>query len=122
MTKRVQKHGQSFHYAWQGLKWVFVNEANFQLQVIIMVLVLGLAYLLRVEPVGISLLLFASCFVLICEMINTSLEKVVDLATEEWRIKAKIAKDVAAGMSLLSAICAAGVGIIVFYPYILKLI
>jgi diacylglycerol kinase (ATP) len=53
-------------------------------------------------------------------MINTSLEEMVNLITQEHRKEAKIAKDVAAGMVLIAAIGSVIVGIFIFAPYILK--
>ena len=61
-------------------------------------------------------------FGLVCEMINTSLESITDLVTLEWRVKAKIAKDVAAGMMLIYAVGAVLIAIIIFLPKIINLI
>jgi diacylglycerol kinase len=58
--------------------------------------------------------------VICAEMINTAIEEVVNLLTNEHRLEAKIAKDVSAGMVLLTAIGSAIVGFLVFTPYILK--
>lgn len=55
---------------------------------------------------------------LVAEMINTALESMTDLITQEWREKAKIAKDVSAGMMLLTAIGAVIIASFIFYPYI----
>jgi diacylglycerol kinase (ATP) len=52
------------------------------------------------------------------EMVNTALEAVVDLVTEEYRPLAKKAKDTAAGAVLISAIMAAVIGLIIFLPKI----
>lgn len=49
------------------------------------------------------------------EMVNTAIEKTVDLATTDIHPVAKIAKDVAAGAVLLFAIIAAVIGAIIFY-------
>ncbi|EEL97628.1 Undecaprenol kinase [Bacillus mycoides DSM 2048] len=51
------------------------------------------------------------------EMVNTAIEKTVDLATTDIHPVAKIAKDVAAGAVLLFAIIAAVIGAIIFLPY-----
>ncbi len=53
-------------------------------------------------------------FVIFAEMLNTAVETVVDLVTEEFNEKAKIAKDVAAGAVLISAINAICMGLIIF--------
>ncbi|MBI4066818.1 diacylglycerol kinase family protein, partial [Candidatus Gottesmanbacteria bacterium] len=54
------------------------------------------------------------------EMINTSIEAMTDLITSEWRQQAKIAKDVSAGMMLLTAIGAILVALFIFLPKIVK--
>ncbi|MDQ3929564.1 MAG: diacylglycerol kinase family protein, partial [Chloroflexota bacterium] len=57
--------------------------------------------------------------VLAAEMVNTMVEALVDLVTTEYHPLAKVAKDVAAGVVLLTAIGAAGVGVLVFMPKLL---
>ena len=52
------------------------------------------------------------------ELVNTAIENVVDLVTMEKKPKAKIAKDVAAGAVLVSAIFSAIIGLIIFIPKI----
>ena len=54
----------------------------------------------------------------IAEMINTSIESMTDLITSEWRQKAKRAKDVSAGMMLITAFGAVIVAYMIFFPYI----
>ena len=53
--------------------------------------------------------------VLASELINTAIEKAVDLATEERHPLAKAAKDAAAGAVLLFAVGAVVIGILVMY-------
>ena len=57
--------------------------------------------------------------VLALELMNTALEAVTDLVTEEWRPLAKKAKDLAAGAVLMGAVTAAAVGGIIFIPHFL---
>ena len=61
------------------------------------------------------------CFVLFglvmsLELVNTSVEAVVDLVTEEKKPLAKKAKDAAAGAVLIAAIFAAVIGLTIFVP------
>lgn len=62
------------------------------------------------------LLLFAISFVILLELMNTSLEAVVNLVSPEIKPHAKIAKDVAAATVLLAAILATIIGLILFLP------
>jgi diacylglycerol kinase len=52
------------------------------------------------------------------EMLNTALEEVTDLITVKWSHQAKVVKDVAAAISLVSAITSVIVGFLIFAPYI----
>ena len=68
----------------------------------------------------ICMILFAQ--VISLEIVNTAVEACVDLATEEWKPKAKLAKDAAAGAVLVSAIFAAIIGLVIFVPKALALL
>ena len=59
--------------------------------------------------------------VICLEMVNTAIEKTVDLVTSEYHPYAKIAKDVAAGAVLIAAIFSVIIGGIIFLPYLLKM-
>ena len=50
------------------------------------------------------------------ELVNTAVEAVVDLASEDYHPLAKKAKDTAAGAVLIAAIAAAVIGVIIFGP------
>lgn len=52
------------------------------------------------------------------EMINTALERAVDLVTDQYHPLAKDAKDIAAGAVLLYAIMSVIIGVIIFVPKI----
>jgi diacylglycerol kinase (ATP) len=58
--------------------------------------------------------------VLAAEMVNTMVEALVDLVTTEYHPLAKVAKDVAAGVVLLTAIGAVVVGLLIFGPKVLS--
>ena len=60
--------------------------------------------------------------VFVAEMLNTAVEAMVDLITIEKRQDAKIAKDVAAGMVLVSAFFSIIIGLYIFLPKVLQLI
>ena len=59
-------------------------------------------------------LMLAVSFVLIAEMINTALEKAIDVATNSFDPMARVAKDVSAGAVLIAAVNAALIGYLVF--------
>jgi diacylglycerol kinase len=56
------------------------------------------------------------------EVLNTSIENLVDLATEEFHKKAMIAKDTAAAYVMVLSITAAIIGLIIFVPKIVEVL
>ena len=107
---------KSFGYAFTGVKEAFKNEPNFKLHVVIGMAALSAAFFLRLERLEWLILAFTIFFVLIIEMVNTVLEKIVDLASPEINEKARIAKDVSAAAVLFSAIMALLVAAVLFIP------
>ena len=61
------------------------------------------------------MLIFAISLVLICEMINTAIEKSIDLFTDKYHPLAKISKDVAAGAVFVASFNAVAIGYLVFF-------
>ena len=78
----------------------------------------GIIFQLSVTEWCICLTLFG--LVMALELVNTSIEAVVDLVTEERKPLAKIAKDTAAGAVLIAAIMAAIIGCVIFVPKVMQ--
>jgi len=83
--------------------------------------VLIMSYILGVTRLEFILLSLAVILVLAAEMINSSIEAVVDLLSPERNEKARIAKDIAAGAVFITAFGAAVLGYIILFPYIKKM-
>lgn len=109
---------QSFRSAFAGLFYCLWSQGNFRLHLMAAILVLGLACFFGVQKIEGLILLFAILLVLTLEMINTTLESLIDLVAPDWQEKARVAKDVAAAAVLLAAIGAVIVGILIFSPYL----
>lgn len=73
---------------------------------------------LKVSPIEFTLLTVSVCFVLFAELVNTSLEAIVDLISPDYHPLAKTAKDVAAGGVLVAAFGAAVMGYLILSKYI----
>jgi len=113
---------KSFYYAFEGLKTAFKEEPNFKIHTVIALAVLTLAFFLNFSVSEWLLLLFTISFVLIIELVNTSLEDIVNLVNPQIHPLAKKAKDVMAAAVLLSAATAAVVGSVLFIPKLLEVI
>ena len=113
---------KSFGYAFEGIGNTILHERNMQIHCTVTILVVIFGFLLKIslQEWFVCLLLFA--LVLSLELVNTALEAVVDLVTTEKKPLAKKAKDAAAGAVLMSAIIAAILGGIIFFPKLWVLI
>ncbi len=106
---------RSFNHAFQGLVHSFRHQRNMRIHfgVALAVLVGGLfADLSRLEFVAVAI---SVSFVLMAELINTAVEAVVDIITDEFDPRAKVAKDAAAGAVLVASINALIVAYLVFF-------
>ena len=112
---------KSFSYAWAGIVYAFHRDQNLRVHVLIAFLVIIASIYFKVNAFEMGILGVMILLVMVAEMLNTAIEKMVDLITTEHRENAKIAKDVASGMVLLTAVGSIVVGILVFYPHISRL-
>lgn len=109
-------HKDSFVSALRGLALALKTQPNFKIMLAAAVAVFALGFFFHVSKVEWLILAITTVIVFICEMINTSIEAVVDLVTEEWRENARVAKDVAGGMVLLSVFMSVVIGLMIFLP------
>lgn len=112
---------KSFEHAFEGLEHSFTRDQNLRIHFFIAILVIIASIAFRVNPFEMGILGIMILLVMVTEMINTALERMVDLIVKEHREDAKIAKDVAAGMVFLTAAGSVIVGFLIFLPHILKL-
>lgn len=98
---------KSVSYALNGLRLVFKTQRNFRKHLVISTLLIGVALLLKLSPMALCMVIFVNMFVLICELINSIIEFVIDAYYKSrWAKLAKMSKDMGAGVVLLSSITA----------------
>lgn len=113
-----RKFAESFKYALNGL-WLAISEnQNLRIHFLVATIVAVLGILFRINAFELGILGITILLVIAAEMINTAIEEMVDLITTEHRVEAKRAKDVAAGMVLVTAMGSIIVGILIFVPHI----
>ncbi|MFS8652990.1 MAG: diacylglycerol kinase [Limnochordia bacterium] len=91
------------------------TQTTMRAHLLIAILVLLAATVLGVSRVELGIVVLTIALVMVAEMVNTALEAVVDLITEEYRPLARTAKHVAAGAVLLAAAASVVVGYLVFF-------
>jgi diacylglycerol kinase (ATP) len=113
-SQRMPRIIQSFNWAFEGVIHVLRTQRNMRFHFALSAAVLILAFAYGVTRLELMALLIAISFVLIAEMVNTAIEATIDLATTSFDPLAKIAKDIAAGAVLISAVNALVIGYLVF--------
>lgn len=89
-------------YALEGLREVSHNEKSFRLQIVLFVVGMILAWVLPISFVQSSILSVSMFIPIMAEMINSSVERTVDLVTFDHHELAKRAKDAGAALVFLS--------------------
>ncbi len=119
--ERDRRIVDSFNFAIEGTIEAIRNEKHMRVHVILAAFIMIIAILTNASKIEIMILSITIAFVMITELINTSVEAIVDLISPQRHILAKLAKDVAAGAVLIAAINAICVAYLMFYDKALLL-
>ena len=106
---------RSFGYAFQGIFTCVRKERNMKIHCVAGVI-------LKISAIEWCICMVLFGLVMALEHVNTAVEAVVDMVTEEYHPLAKVAKDTAAGAVLIAAIMAAIAGCIIFLPKIAQIL
>ncbi len=110
---------KSFKYAFSGISYVLITSRNFKIQLIFAVTSLMIGFLLQISQSNYVILIATIMSVLILEILNTSIESIVDLVVKkEFSSLAKISKDTSAGAVLLASINSVIIAVYIFVPKI----
>jgi len=119
---RLASFLMSFVYAWRGITYVARTQRNARVHLAVAVAVAVAAVLLGLSTGEDALLALTIALVIAFEALNTVVEAIVDLVTQEYHPLAKVAKDAAAGAVLVMALGAVGVGLLTLGPHLLRLL
>ncbi len=114
MINMFQSIFRSFGYAFKGIFRTVKEERNFRIHLVAVALVTWVAFLYEITPGQALVLVILFGLVLSLELINTAVEKTVDLATEQRHPLAEKAKDAAAGAVLSGAVTSVVSAVIIF--------
>jgi len=120
VQKNVNRsRAESFRIASSGLIHAINTQKNFQIQILIGLFIIIIAWILDFNRIEWLILIITIALVLVAELLNTVVEVVIDLAVKEKLVPdAKIAKDISASAVLLISIFAVVVGLILFIPHL----
>jgi len=115
---KAKKLLDSFNYAFEGIIYTLKTQRNMRIHFAIAILVLFCSIFFNLTKVETLILFITIALVIIAEMINTCIEATIDLITDKYHELAKIAKNVAAGAVLASAVNSIIVAYIIFFDKI----
>ena len=108
--RRVKKTLRSFKAAGRGIIICLCTEPHFRFHMAAAMLVLLIAPFYRLSIVEYAVLMLTFAMVMSAEVVNTALERVVDLEEPCYSQKVAVVKDLAAGAVLVCAVFAGAIG------------
>ena len=110
---------ESLNYAYSGIVYCFKYSRNFRIQILCSLITIFLGRLLKLNGIE-SIVILATVFsVLILEILNTSIESLVDLVVgDKYSKLARISKDCSAASVLIASINSIFIAAYVFFPKI----
>ncbi len=121
-VRGIKRFVKSFGYALDGLVYAFKYEQNMLVHILSMIVAIVLGIILKLSPYEWLLVFLIIGLVIATELINTSIEAVVDLISPEKNELAKIAKDTAAAAVMVFAIVSILIAIFIYLPKLINLI
>lgn len=124
MSKKEEQnlHNGNFLEACQnavnGIIYATTTQSNIRKQLVIAVIVMILSLFFDLSRAEFLCLVLSVVLIIFAEMINTAIETIVDLCTETFHPKAKIAKDVGAGAVVITALNAIILAYFLFFEKI----
>jgi len=112
----MRKFIQSFVHAWNGISYGIGAERNAKVHVMAAIVVIVTGFMTGLSQSEWFIVIILICGMLALELMNSAVERVVNLLTTERHILAKQAKDLAAGAVLVYAIGSAIIGLLLFIP------
>ena len=113
---------KSFKYALNGIFTALKICRNLKIHYFIAIIAVIAGFYFDITHLEFAVILLTITLVVTLEMINTAIEKVVDLLTEKYHLLALIAKDISAGAVLIASIMAFVIGALIFGPHLMILL
>ena len=114
----IKNRLKSFGFACSGIFQFFITETHAKVHCFAAFITIALSIYLDINKMDWLFIIVAIGMVLITEMVNTAMEKLVDIVSPEFSETAEFVKDVAAGSVLVAAIIAMIIGVMVFSKYL----
>lgn len=114
----LSKFFRSMKFAWNGIVLTARQEQSFRVQLLAAVAAVTLGAVLRVSREEWALIIVVAGAVLVLELLNSAVERLVDLFKPRIHQYAEEIKDIMAGAVFMMSLGAAAVGVIIFLPHL----
>ncbi|WP_208560140.1 diacylglycerol kinase family protein [Marinilactibacillus kalidii] len=121
LPQKNRRYSESFRYAYQGIKTTFQEERNMRTHVMAGAVALLLGVFLSLSITEWLWIILASFLVFVMEILNTVIENLVDLVTQDFHPLAKKVKDMSAAAVLSTTVFSVITGILIFAPKLFNL-
>jgi diacylglycerol kinase len=110
----------SLRYALAGWLYMLRYQKNVRIQIVATALVFIVGLWVRIEPLGWAILILTILANWMAEFLNAAIEAVVNVASPGIHPMARVSKDVAAAASLLAAVAAVIIGVLILGPPLIQ--
>ncbi|PIR76796.1 MAG: hypothetical protein COU32_00080 [Candidatus Magasanikbacteria bacterium CG10_big_fil_rev_8_21_14_0_10_42_10] len=117
----IKQFFSSTRYAVQGICYVFRNEQNFRIQLVVAVVVAGFAWYFPLSDAERILVLLLIMLIFILELVNSAIERFTDILKPRMHQHVRVVKDIMAGTVLIASVGAMILGLMIFAPHIIEL-
>lgn len=118
---KLKKIIHNFKNGIRGLA-IVTEERNFKIILLVGLVALLFAVILPLRRWEVITVLFLIGFVVSVEMINSKLERILDLVNPTYDRRVKNIKDISAGAVLVASLTSAVLGLKIFIPYLLEIL
>lgn len=119
---RFRRLLKSFTYAFRGLFRVLREEQNLSIQLLAALIVIFFGIIFQINKIEWCLLVISILLVILMEVANSAIERVTDILKPRIHEYVKEIKDIMAGAVMLASIASVIIGLIIFVPYIIKIL
>lgn len=116
----IQRFLNSFRFAFRGLRFIFKEEQSFLFQLIAALLIIFLMFYFKLTSLEKVALIIVITLVLVLEVINTVIERILNLMEPNFNILVGKIKDMISAIVLFVSLAAVVIGFLIFYPYLIK--
>lgn len=109
---------KSFRYARQGLIRAMATEHSFNIHMTVAVVVVVGILVLKLNSAEAAVLILLVSSILTLELVNTVVERFVDMLEPRVHPYVGVIKDLMAAAVLITSVAAAIIGLIIFWPYL----